>query len=283
MAIEQAPVRRRIVGAALRRYRQQLGLGLDDVARALECDCSKVSRIETGQRGIRAKELRELLAEYGVEEHEQHALQALADPRGAQGWWQEYADVLPEATREYLALEATATQVLVYDGQQVPALLQTEEHAHAIAAADPMMPAGLQARAVEAVLARQQMTTAQHPDMTVVIGEGALRQQVGGAKAMRAQLGHLAAVSESSGGITIQVLPFASGAHAAAGTGPAAVLRFSQAPGLGVVQLASLSGGVFLEDELDIAVYVRALMQLRASALPPGESGRLLRAMAEEP
>ena len=85
---------------------------------------------------------------------------------------------------------------------------------------------------------------------------------------MRAQLGHLAAVSEGSRGLTIQVLPFASGAHAAAGTGPAVVLRFSQAPSLGVVQLASLSGGVFLEDEQDIALYVRALTQLRASALP---------------
>ena len=126
------------------------------------------------------------------------------------------------------------------------------------------------------------MITAQHPEIAVVIGEGALRQQVGGAKAMRAQLGHLAAVSEDSRGVTIQVLPFASGAHAAAGTGPAAVLRFSQAPGLGVVQLASLSGGVFLDEEQDIAVYVRALMQLRASALPPHESARLLQAMAGE-
>lgn len=99
---------------------------------------------------------------------------------------------------------------------------------------------------------------------------------------MRAQLGHLAAVSEDSRRITIQVLLFASGAHAAAGTGPAVVLRFSQPPGLGVVQLASLSGGVFLEEEQDIAIYVHALMQLRASALPPDESARLLRAIAEE-
>ena len=60
------PVRRRLLGAALRRYRENLGYGLDEAARILECDRSKISRIETGQRGIRAKELRELLAEYGV-------------------------------------------------------------------------------------------------------------------------------------------------------------------------------------------------------------------------
>ena len=53
------PVRRRLLGAALRRYREHLGYGLDEAARILECDRSKISRIETGQRGIRAKELRE--------------------------------------------------------------------------------------------------------------------------------------------------------------------------------------------------------------------------------
>ena len=56
------PVRRRLLGAALRRHRESAGLGLDDAARILECDRSKISRIETGQRGIRPKELRELWA-----------------------------------------------------------------------------------------------------------------------------------------------------------------------------------------------------------------------------
>lgn len=62
------PVRRRLLGAALRRFREQAGYTLDDAARILTCGRSKISRIETGQRGIRATELRELLAEYGVDE-----------------------------------------------------------------------------------------------------------------------------------------------------------------------------------------------------------------------
>ena len=61
------PVRRRLVGRTLRRYRENLGYSLGDAARILECDASKISRIETGQRGIRGKELRELLGEYGIE------------------------------------------------------------------------------------------------------------------------------------------------------------------------------------------------------------------------
>ena len=56
-------MRRRLVGGALRRYRENVGYALEDAARVLECDRSKISRIETGQRGIRPKELRELLTE----------------------------------------------------------------------------------------------------------------------------------------------------------------------------------------------------------------------------
>ena len=98
-------VRRRLVGGALRRYRENLGYTLDDVARVLECDRSKISRIETGQRGIRGKELRELFAEYGIGEQQQEvlaALAAIADPRAARGWWRPYADVVPGPFQDYL-------------------------------------------------------------------------------------------------------------------------------------------------------------------------------------
>jgi transcriptional regulator with XRE-family HTH domain len=89
------PVRRRILGAALRRYRENLGYSLEGAAQILGCDRSKISRIETARRGIRPTELRDLLAEYGVDEPEQRTLASLVDPRADRGWWQDYADVLP--------------------------------------------------------------------------------------------------------------------------------------------------------------------------------------------
>src|ERR1700733_12219672 len=82
------PVRRRLVGRALRQYREAMGYTLEDAARILECDRSKVSRIESGQRGIRGKELRELLAEYGVAGKEQAVLELLANPRAGRGWFE---------------------------------------------------------------------------------------------------------------------------------------------------------------------------------------------------
>ena len=87
------PVRRRLLGPALREYRESLGYNLDEAARILECDRSKVSRIETGERGIRPKELRELLTEYGVPDGEQEALLAIAHRGRESGWWLDYRDV----------------------------------------------------------------------------------------------------------------------------------------------------------------------------------------------
>src|SRR5947199_10718002 len=61
----EPPVRRRLVGGALRRYRENVGYALEDAARVLECDRSKLSRIQTGERGVRPEGLRELLRGHG--------------------------------------------------------------------------------------------------------------------------------------------------------------------------------------------------------------------------
>ena len=279
---ETPPVRRRLLGAALRRYRENLGFGLDEAARILECDRSKISRIETGQRGIRAKELRELLTEYGVPDDEQAALLAVAHRGRQHGWWQDYPDVLSDAGQEYVIMEAAAAEILTYEAHQVPDLLQTREYAHALADADPAFSTQEQrAHAVEVKLIRQRVVLAERsPRLEFVIAEAALHQVVGGTTVMRPQLARLASLAGGPS-LSLQVLPFAAGAYAA-GVGSMAILRFSDTPGLGVIHLAALSGGVSLEDRDDLARYVRAFAQLRAAALSPAASARLLGEMARD-
>ena len=295
------PVRRRLLGSALRHYRDGLGYTLDQAALILDCDRSKISRIETGQRGIRAKELRELLAEYDVPDSEQEALLAIAHSGRQNGWWLEYRDVLSEAGQDYVIMELAATEILAYEPHQIPDLLQTPEYAVALAEADANCTSDAsREHAIEVKLARQRIVLgARSPRLEVVITEGALRQAVGGLRVMRGQLAWLADVAEAgrvetlpdgdhvgarariaSARISLQVLPFAVGAHAAAGCGPMTVLRFAQSPGLGVVHLSGLSGGVSLEDRTEVARYARTFAQLRSDALPAPASARLLRAIA---
>ena len=274
----ETPVRRRLVGGALRRYRENLGYALEDAAKVLECDRSKISRIETGQRGIRPKELRELLTEYGVKEGEQQALLGLARRGGQGSWWDEYADVVPEVFADYLIMEAAAAEIMTYEAQLVPDLLQTPDYARAIATAAPGGDSvDRRERLVAAKAARQDVILSSAARLSLVIGEAALRQDVGGPDVMAAQLARLAELAANYPGITLQVLPFSAGAHAAAGSASLAILRFAETPSLGVVYLEALSGGVYLEGQSDVADYVRAFTLLRSSALTVEETGRLLR------
>src|SRR5215472_13552864 len=94
------PIQRLIAGEALRRYRERAGLPLDEAAAILKCVRSKISRIETGQRGIRTEELHELLTAYGADEATQEALAVIAGSSTAKGWWSQYKDALTDTRRE---------------------------------------------------------------------------------------------------------------------------------------------------------------------------------------
>jgi len=106
--------RQRLVGLSLRQYRESLGYSLRDAAKILECDVSKVSRIETGQRGIRPMELRELLTEYGADAAAQDALVAITRPRRDSGWWSEYGDALAGGYLDFVAAESAASGIAAY-------------------------------------------------------------------------------------------------------------------------------------------------------------------------
>jgi transcriptional regulator with XRE-family HTH domain len=274
-------VRRRLVGGALRRYRENVGYALDDAARVLECDRSKISRIETGQRGIRPKELRELLTEYGVPANEQLALVSIASRGGQYSWWHPYADSMSDAYLDYVIIESAASEIMTYEAQLVPDLLQTDEYARAIAAAEPGYLTDQQREdAVAARGDRRQAVLSGSRRLSVILGEAALHQVVGSEDVLAAQIGHLARLSEGAPALTLQVLPFSAGAHAGVGSGSLAILRFPDAPSLGVVYLEALSGGVYLESQVDVARYIRAFALLRAAALSPADSARLLRGLA---
>lgn len=277
------PVRRRLVGAALRRYREARGYGLDDAAKLLECDRSKISRIETGHRGIRGKELRELMTEYKVPAGEQAALAAVAQQGEDPGRWLEYRDVLTGPGEDFVIMESAAAEIFCCEPHRVPALLQTPAYARAVTDADPAFTSDAQReKAVEVTMVRQRIVLKErHPALEVILGEGALHQAVGGSAVMRTQLMRLATTADrgEEAGITLRVLPFAAGAHAAAGCGMS-VLRFAGAAGVGVVHLGGLSGGVSLDGAEVLERYLRAFAQLRLAALAPAASACLLREMA---
>ncbi len=270
------PARRRLVGTALRRYRETVGYDLADAARVLGCDRSKISRIESGERGIRAPELHALLTEYGVDSPAKEALAGLSRPAGGRCWWQDYGGVVLEGMKDFAAIEALASSVCVYDAHRVPELLQTPDYARALI--DARETDGDEARdqMLAAVAARQQAVFGSRPQIALVIAEAALLNVVGGPKVTRDQLTELARVSSDSGHVTIHVLPLTRGTQVAA-TGPMTIVGIGGVPSLGAVHVPGVRGGICLTDAADVAAYARAFEQLKVYALPSAQSARLLR------
>jgi transcriptional regulator with XRE-family HTH domain len=274
------PVQRLITGDALRRSREGCGLPLGEAAAILKCDRSKISRIETGQRGIRAEELHVLLDAYGVDTPIRDALTAITRSRRTRGWWSEYGDLLAEARREYLQIEGAASAISLYEVSMVPDLLQTAEYAFSLVEADLGLPENSdRARAVEALQARQQEFRDGEQALTVVITEAALLQVVGGRAVMRSQLEYLADVA-GSGRVLLHVLPFGALGRPAPGLGSMSILHVGAAPGIAVVYLADASGGHFLTSPEATRTHYATFEQLRAYAHSTGRSAVLLSELA---
>jgi transcriptional regulator with XRE-family HTH domain len=202
-----------LVGGMVRYYREQNGFDLGDAASILGCARSKISRIENGKCGFRSAELRQLLTGYGVGTPAQDMLAALSGWRESDGWWHAYLESLPSAYLAYVIPETLASRSLMYAPNQVPDLLRIREYDEAVIAADPGIHRDREDVAVRATSTRQQVVLHERRTrLVVIIGETALRQQVGGPEVLGRQLAHLAELASLDySRISIRVLPFGAG------------------------------------------------------------------------
>jgi hypothetical protein len=171
---------------------------------------------------------------------------------------------------------------MIFAGQAVPSLPQTPAYAQVIAETGlGSLPGDLAGQAVAVCAARQQHLLADADRrVSVVVGEAASRQQVGGPEVTAGQLEYLSGLAETNPAVTVQVLPFEAGAHAASGSMSFSLLRFGAAPGLEVVFVPALNGGVFVDDHREIAAYLRAFTALRAGSFPADRTALMLREAA---
>lgn len=273
-------LRRRQLGITLRHLRERRGITIEQVAERLECSASKISRIETGVTGVNPRDVRDLAAIYALDADNIDLLVEMAREAKQRGWWQLYGDVLITG---YVGMEAAADAILAYESLVVPGLLQTVDYARAlIRAARPGIEPGELERRVRIRINRQSLISQDDPlDLKVVLDEAVLRRPVGGPDVMRRQVDHLIAMAERPM-ITIQVLPFAAGAHAGL-DGSFAILLFSETSGQDLVFASHAAGGLFLEKHEELDTYGSIFGQLRESALAPDESVGLLKSLAKEP
>ena len=131
---------RRRLGTELRKLRNGAGLHLDEVAQALGCSTSKVSRLETGKGVPKASDVRQLIRLYGrtADDERETLLQLVRDSR-AEGWWTTVhggspaGAVLPRRSRAGTPRSRRMPPALrSFDYGILHGLLQTPEYARAV-------------------------------------------------------------------------------------------------------------------------------------------------------
>ncbi|MET8116593.1 helix-turn-helix domain-containing protein [Streptomyces prasinus] len=274
--------RRRQLGADLRRLRERKGLTLEEAGARVGISKATLSRYETKEGTVKWPAVEALCREYEASDEERLALIELAKGAKIQGWWRSLADSIPESMNLMLTLEDEVVREDHYACMYVPGLLQTRPYAEAVhRASEAHCPEREVQHMVDIRMKRQELLVRQEPPhIWCVIDEAALRRQVGGREVMRGQLEHLLTMTQRPH-ITVQVLPFARGAHAAA-VGSFAVLR-GQAPELDVVYVDLLGGGLFMEKPQELERYRLAFEYLSAQALDFESSADLIDRISKEP
>jgi transcriptional regulator with XRE-family HTH domain len=257
-----------MLGARLRRLREAAGVSPESAAWRIRASRSKISRMEHGRTGFKARDLTDLLELYGVTDPQVVAeLLDLVARANARSWWAGYADVLPGWFESYLGLEAAAAQIKTFDLQFVNGLFQTEDYARVV------IEAGLPAASgrdidgrIRVRMKRQELLTgAAAPAILSILDEAALRRPVGGTKVMRGQLRRLIEVA-SLPNVDLRVVPLAVGAHAGVG-GSFTALSFAE-PGIpDIVHIEQLTGAQHLERQPDVEHYLGIISRLTAIGL----------------
>jgi transcriptional regulator with XRE-family HTH domain len=276
-------VQRMLVGARLRRLRTEMGLTREEAAEAIRASEWKIHRLENGQVGFKDRDIVDLLRLYEVTDPEEVAeFVTLAREANTPGWWRHYGDLLPSWFRTYVDLEAAATLIRTYEGQFVPGLLQTDDYMRAVVQGAHLEDSGEEmGRRVRLRMARQTLLTREHPPrLWAVVDEAALRRPVGGQEVMRRQLERLLEASKLPN-VTLQVLPFAAGAHPAM-VGSFSILRFGDQELPDVVYLEHLTSASYLSktDEVDRYLHVMESICVRAAA--PDRTAELLGTILDE-
>ena len=277
-------VPRMLVGIELHRFREAAGITPEQAAYEIRASRSKISRMENGLVRFKERDVTDLLTLYGITD-ETDAVQA--------------GDAGPAGQHPGLVVASTATSWPTGSSRtwawrrpppsSVPSSCSSctgcsrprTTPARSPCSATRPRPTDEIDRRVSLRLKRQDLLASpQPPQVWSVLDEGALRRPVGGPEVMRAQLNHLTEMARLRH-VTIQVVPFDRGGHAAAG-GSFTVLRFSEQEVPDVVYLEHLTSALYLDKRDDVDHYMEVMNHLSTEALTPVQSARFITDMSQD-
>jgi transcriptional regulator with XRE-family HTH domain len=262
-----------LLGRELKELREAAGLDQPHVAEMIGWHAPKVYRSETGVGGLKAGEIDQLLELYGASEEAAERVRAV----GAQARRRGSYGKVPDWARQYVGLEQDATALAFHQGELVPGLFQTESYARALVATSVVVSKVDVDTIVAGRMRRREILNRRNPArVSLVLGEAALHRQVGGSDALREQLEYLIEVAALPQ-VTLQVLPFSVGAHAAVGNGFVLLTLDIGASEAQWVYLDDLMRGECRADSAQVRAYQMTYDSLQVNALGEGATITLIK------
>lgn len=213
-----------VLVARLAQLRQTAGLTQAEAAATLGRHPAALARLETAQTEPAADDVRKLLDQYGVTRTERRRVLEMLEEAVTPGWWEweGWRGVLPPGARQWIGVEAAASEVRVWSPGLVPDLLQTPDYTRALwklRGADDQ-----RARLAADFTRRRQERLAQHGAVVrAVLDAPALTTPVGDARLLEAQRARLRSLNRTRW--SVRVLPAHAPPHPLLGTAAASVLR----------------------------------------------------------
>lgn len=267
---------KRRLGSFLAAVRERDGKTLTDAAAELKTSDSTVSRYESGQMLPVWPTVLALLNLFEVEGEERAEATRLwetarNDPPPVR---------LPTGTlktfRRMISAEREADTVRTVELSIIPGLLQTERYARALMEAAHRFhePQVRMDGIVNTRLARQERLVSAEPlQLHAVVDEAAIRRVVGDPAVMQEQLQHLLDMTERLN-VTLQTMPFASGAYGTM-SGACAIVGYDD--DTSGVYLEYPAGGAWVENEEDVGRFNRMFEDAVQAALNPTDTADLIR------
>lgn len=257
-----------VFGAEVRHQRERTGLSQRELGKKISYSEQAVGMIESGRRRPVVDFAQRCDDVFGTDGLFAR-LWALVRNANPQGWF-----------AEYLEAEKRAVTLRIWEPEWIPGLFQTEQYARAlITAYQTHEDDEVEERVAGRMVRQQHLLRPDGPDIWMVVGEGALRRHVGGARIWRAQLEHFIATVESSRRWVVQVLPFVAGAHALS-DGALSIVSFADSPDL--VYADGPGVGQMLDLVADVRDYRFRFDHDRIKALSPAESLEFIKDLTKD-
>jgi transcriptional regulator with XRE-family HTH domain len=259
----------RAFGAVLRAHREAAGLSRPQLAEALGCQPGWIEKLETAQKPPSEATADDLDVYFSTPKRLFWVMWLEIKREGKH-------PVLPPGFSGFVAREAKASAMYIFENMAITGLFQTPDYAHEV------LKAGRKPEEVDQLVAkrleRQEILTRDDPPQIVaVFDEAVIRRAIGSPEIMHDQISRLVEIAEMPQ-VTLQFVACAKGAYAGL-RGAFTILGFEDDPDIAYTE--GQLGGQLIDQRAAVRGHMRNFDLIRGAAMPDDESLSLLQSILE--